>query len=254
MTGAGVEKLLFLFGSLFIAAIIVWVFITWGVRRTLLMTMGRGKRNGITLLIFLLPLILLMGNIGIEWLRGNIGRTETVLSISKNVTLAGVTFPPGSQLEYVQDGNFGRDLIAASSRSPLAFGSLRITGIRLEYPPDESSLRLKLASSQIVDGWQCSQTESVIINHKNGIIELDYCRLTGQTVDGDRWPPGSLVQRTSEGWTIYASIFDMNGENCDGAARVNGSSYTQVIVDYDHNRQHATVVSGDVCSSPPVGK
>ncbi|WP_028452626.1 hypothetical protein [Chitinilyticum aquatile] len=247
------EGILYLIGAALSAGIVIWSFICWLVYRSL-HTQGRGKRIGITLLFFLLPPILLAGSIGWDWLKGYPGRTETKADAPTSATLAGVVFPAGSKLEYEQDGQFGRVLVGATARKPLAFGTLQVTGIRLTDPPDERHLRLSLPAPQTIDGWNCSEQQHVDVSNNNGVITLDYCTLAGQTIADSIWPPGTLVESSADGWSVYAStlIDPSSAETCAHPSIVAGVPYVQVQATYDLKREKLSIDYGTPCTGKPA--
>lgn len=245
------NALFYLIGAVLLAGFIFWSFLTWLIYRSL-HDRTRGQRVGITLLLFLLPPVLLASNMGMDWLKGSPGGRKFEAESKQAVTLVGVVFPPGSELEYEEDGHFGRTLIGATASTPLALGTLQVTGIWLSNPPDESHLRLNLPSPQSIDGWFCSGNDNVKVIRKDGTITLEYCMLVGQTIANSTWPPGTRVYQTTAGWTVFASsIIDPSGaETCTSPIMVAGVPYVQVTVNYDKTRQKLTTDDGTRCKKP----
>jgi len=156
--------MLFLLGFGLFSGFILWSFLTWAIYSAL-HHVAPWWRGGMTLLFFLAPAVPLTA---VLMLFFEAQATDSPDPVSKQaVTLAGIVFPAGSELEYEQYGKGDNKLIGVQASAPLSLGPLSVTGIKLVDPPGEERLRVQLASPQTIDGWHCNPDATVEVTRIN---------------------------------------------------------------------------------------
>lgn len=199
---------------------------------------GFWKRSAISVGIFLSPAVVYHLQLAYEKAQGTKGAFEQEEVSVKPVVVAGVTFPAGSSVEYMQNGNFGKDALGAFTNKPVDFGALHVTGLRYDREPGDKNLRVTLSHPQKIEGWLCAP-QWVVMSMENGKGRLESCRLEeGVKMDGVIWPAGVFLRRSEKGWGVHWSCrIPENEEGCASAVQAFGKSFIYVMAEYDQNWQ-----------------
>ena len=197
------------------------------------------KRWGLTLFFLFFPVGWLGLEIAGEWLLGRVGGTESVIASREPVMLAGVTFPAGSRIDYDQQGMGHRRLRGAQAPEPLFLGDLRIMGLRLTDPPDESRLEITLSVAQSVEGWPCAAERDVMARRTGDRLSLDLCALQPFSLGNLDWPEGALVRHDLQGdWDVaWFNSPRTATADCDQVIEAFGFRFNRLRATYDRRRQ-----------------
>lgn len=197
------------------------------------------KQWSLSLGFLVLPAGWLAMDIAIEHLLGQPGGVESVMASTQSVTLAGVVFPAGSQLDYEQEGMGRRHLRGALAQEPLSLGDLRILGLRLTHSPDERRLEIRLSEAQAVDGWLCATERDVLVTRAGNRLALDLCALQPLSVGSLDWPSGTLVRRDHRGdWELaWFNNPRSATEDCEQVMEAFGFRFNNLQATYDPQRQ-----------------
>lgn len=153
------------------------------------------KRLGLTVLFFFLPALLLGGELLKEYAFGE-GYAQKTEVTTKPLAVLGVTFPPGSHVEYEQTGGFfgwgaDRTLQNISSPHPVMLGHVPITGLLFVQNNCCNQVRAQVSEGVTVNGWPCGDTTFDLT--PSGPV-LHACFLTTpHTWKGDTYLDGAFV-------------------------------------------------------------
>lgn len=127
--------------------------------------------------------------------------THVAEQVTKPVVLAGVTFPAGSQADYVRLGGgfWRRKLVEVTSASPVKLGSWEITHLNLKEPYGDIAYAW-LVRPETIDEWPCGKWAGFELGAARP--RLYSCELVRPRSIGDLvWPPGTFVDRApDDGW------------------------------------------------------
>jgi hypothetical protein len=167
-------------------------------------------RFGVSGFVLLLPLLVLLAELGGGWLHERL-RAPLHEDSVQAASLLGVPLPVGSALEYEEDGRWGRTLVAATPPVPVPVGELRVRSLRRTT---DESLEVRLSGDQQIDGWHCLASQPLSVSRKNGLWRLGRCSVAATRIGGFSWPAATLLQRPDDRidltWLDEAYL-------CDGA-------------------------------------
>ncbi|MDO3623344.1 hypothetical protein Q3O98_19905 [Ralstonia pseudosolanacearum] len=154
-----------------------------------------GKRLGWTALFLLSPVLLLGLALLAAYALGE-GITDKTEITREPVMVYGVTFPPGSQIDYEQTGGFfgwhaERTWQHIRSSHPVPLGNIHIDGFIFMPQNRGNTIRLLLSAGQTIDGWPCGDTT---VNIEQGKPILLSCFLTAPRMrHGQLMPAGAYI-------------------------------------------------------------
>ncbi|MBN3735105.1 hypothetical protein [Burkholderia sp. Tr-20390] len=183
---------------------VVWALLT-GAFSWLLRKQPPGKRGGLTLLFFSLPVLVLFGWGALDQFLGTPGN-HVDGTADRPIVVAGVSFPAGSEVQYVQTGGgfWNRQPIGAQSDTGVRMGALEIKGLlRQDFDVDVWSVTL--TRPQTIDGWSCAP-DSVVMRWQPDVTQrqLYQCELAApRTIGPIDWPAVTHVNRSNDGnWML----------------------------------------------------
>lgn len=225
-----------------------WSWLSWRIYRSLALK-DHPQALQRTAVFLLLPLFLI--NLPALY-RTSIENKPVDTSGNKGASLAGVTFPPGSQLTYENTGLFSKRLIAARSPHPLALGPLAIIAITETistegYPDKPDRIRVLLARPQEIDGWTCNSRDETLLDLTPAGPRLSHCTLIADN-GGIRWPAGSMAMGDSVADSRVVRVYTTGSS---GPAIMDGVAYCRLEVRYDTQRRLLDVSpDSEPCQAP----
>ena len=173
----------------------LWAFATLFVFFLLGRKWSLRKRLGWTALFCLSP-VLLVGLALLAEIATGEGISDKKEVTREPMTVYGVLFPPGSQIEYDQTGGFfgwhaNRTLQNIRSPRPVALGNIRIDGFIFIAGNSGNTVRVLVSAGQTIDGWSCGDTS---VNIEQGKPVLVSCFLTAPRMwRGQLVPAGTFI-------------------------------------------------------------
>ena len=151
-------------------------------------------RLGLPVVFFFSPILLFGLPFLEDYAFGKIPRSKTEIT-HMPTEVYGVTFPPGSEASYQQEGGFfgwhaKRTLIAIHSPHPVLLGNLSISAF-IEIPSfSGNQARVILSEDETINGMPCGNT---VVNLTPSGPTLDSCKLLKPIRQGDKLLPAGMT-------------------------------------------------------------
>jgi hypothetical protein len=155
-------------------------------------------RFGISAVVLVLPLLPFVTEIAGSWLHENL-RSPLHQVSAEPTSLLGIDLPPGTQMDFEEEGRWGRTPVAARPPEPIRIGKLLVRAFRRSA---DNAIELELFGDQEVDGWRCLARSSTTLERVGDAWQLSACSIDVATIDKAEWPSGTLFQRQEKGFFL----------------------------------------------------
>jgi hypothetical protein len=185
-----------IFWAVGIVAIVWLVFCAW--LAYLLRRQPPRQRFGIVAFVLVLPLLPFVAEIAGSRLHDAV-RPALHETTARHLSLLGIDLPPGTEVDYEEDGAWGRKPVAARPAEPIRIGNVAVLSFRQVA---DNAIRLELFGDQELDGWRCLSRSPTTVERVGDAWRLVACNIGAKTIGQAEWPDGTLFQQQESGFYL----------------------------------------------------
>lgn len=170
---------------------------------------------------------------------------NSIAATSKALTIAGLTIPSGSYLEFRYGVDEQWSIAEIRPSEPIAVGTHRIVRMLGHFPPDgntdEIEAEVELASIPQINGWRCLGQRGILVRIRNRDVMLTHCALEQIVIGETTWPEGTELHTDvyhEDRWRLRWSggHSDYMSKTCDGPiVEISKIPMSDVLAEYDKN-------------------